>query len=149
MSALKSISVAIELAKVKRDGLISQLSRCKRLHANALGQMDQLASYAEETHDKWIRSSQVGVSPDIMRHHTQFMARLQEAMALQQSVITKNASDVQRAHQTFLASELRLASLEHMEKKMLSTRNLIHQRKEQKQTDEFAASRKITVFDTI
>jgi len=149
MSALKSIVLALQLAKIKRDGLVSQLNRSKKSLLSAQDQMVQLSTYADETHSKWLLASQVGVSPEIMRHHNQFMARLQEAIALQQTVIVNADTEFQRSHKNFMAAELRLASLELMQKKLQSGLDVIQMRQEQKQTDEFAASRKIVVFDTV
>jgi len=149
LSALKSVALAIQLAKVKRDAIVLQLNRFKRSQANARDQMVQLSSYSDETYEKWILASNVGVSPEIMRHQNQFMARLQEAIALQQTVINNSDADVLRAHKNFMASELKLASLEHMQKKLLSRLDSVNTRKAQKQTDEFAATKKATVFDTI
>lgn len=149
MSALKSIVLALQLAKIKRDGLVSQLNRSKKSLLNAQEQMGQLSSYAEETHAKWLLASQVGVSPEIMRHQNQFMARLQEAIALQETVIINADAEFQRAHKNFLAAELRLASLALMQKKLQSNLDVIQMRQDQKQTDEFAASKKIVVFDTV
>lgn len=149
MSALKSIALALQLAKIKRDAQVLQLNRCKRSQANSQDQMAQLTSYSDETYEKWILSSQVGVSPEIMRHQNQFMARLQEAIALQQSVMTNTAADVLRAHQSFMTCELKLASLEHMQKKMQSRLVSLSARKEQKQTDEFAATRKTIFLESI
>jgi flagellar FliJ protein len=149
MGALKSIVLAMTLAKKKRDVLVAQLNRCKHAQANAQNQMLQLSSYAEETHEKWVVTSQVGFSPEIMRHQYQFMARLQEAIALQQPVLDRTEADVQRAHQNFLEFELKIASLEHMQKRLHSNMAAINNRHEQKQTDEFAATKKVTVFDTV
>lgn len=149
MSALKSIILALQLAKIKRDGLVSPLSRSKKSRVNAQEQMVQLSSYADETHAKWLLASQVGVSPEMMRHQNQFMARLQEAIALQQTVILNADAEFQRAHKNFMTAELRLASLELMQKKRQSSLDVIQIRQDQKQTDEFAASRKIVVFDTV
>ena len=149
MSALKSIILALQLAKIKRDGLVSLLNRCKKSLLNAQDQMLQLSSYAEETYAKWLLASRVGVSPEIMHHQNQFMARLQEAIALQKTVIINVDAEFQRAHRNFMAAELRLASLELMQKKLQSSLDVFQMRQEQKQTDEFAASRKIVVFDAV
>jgi flagellar FliJ protein len=147
MSALKSIVLAHQLAKIKRDSLVGQLNRSKKSLLNAQDQMVQLRTYAEETHEKWLLASQVGVSPELMRHHNQFMARLQEAIALQQTALSNFEAEFQRSHKSFMAAELRLASLDLMQKKLQSSLDVIQMRREQKQTDEFAASRKKVVFD--
>jgi flagellar FliJ protein len=149
VSASNSLFLAIQMAKKTRDGFAAQFKRCKQSMSNAQGQMDQLCSYAGETHEKWILVSQVGVSPEIMRHQIQFMARLQEAIGLQRSVLQDIDTDTQRVHKNYRDSELRLASLEHMQKKRRSNLDALQIRREQKQTDEFAATRKITIFESV
>ncbi len=148
MSALKSIDLATQLAKKSRDGLAFQLNRCKQSMSSAQGQMDQLCSYSEETHEKWLMVSQVGVSSEIMCHQIQFMARLQEAIGLQQSVLKNIHTEIQRVHKNFLESELRLASLESMQKKLKSNLDSLQRQRDQRQTDEYAATKKITIFES-
>jgi flagellar FliJ protein len=117
--------------------------------SNAQAQMDQLCSYSDETHQKWLLASKVGVSPEIMRHQIQFMARLQEAIVLQQSVLKNIDADIQRVQKNYLGSELRLASLELMQKKLQLNVDALQKRKEQKQADEFASARKPTLFESV
>jgi flagellar FliJ protein len=149
MSALKSIIFAISVACKKRDALVQMLNRYQRLYAYANDQMMQLSAYAGETNEKWRVSSQRGTSPELMRHHYQFMVRLEDAMTLQADVLKNAEVDVRNSQQKFLAAEVRIASLELMQKKMQSSIDLLKARKEQKQTDEFAATRRITIYETV
>ena len=149
MSALKSLMLATQLAKRLRDELAAQLKRCKQSMFNAQGQLDQLCAYADETQEKWVVASSVGVTPEIMRHQNQFMARLQEAIGLQQSVIKNIDSEMLSVQEKYLGSELRLASLELMKKSQQSSLDALQRRRDQKQTDEFASMRKVTVFETV
>ncbi len=147
MSALKSIVFAIGMTSQKRDTHVQMLNRYKRVLAFANEQMSQLNSYAEETSDKWLVSSKRGTSPELMCHHYQFMARLQDAIILQTDVLSQAESDVQSAHKNYLESEMRLASLELMKKKLQADMDVKLSRREQKQTDEFAATRKIKLYE--
>jgi flagellar FliJ protein len=149
VSVLKPLILAIHMAKKTRDELAAHLRRCKQSMSNAQAQMDQLCSYSDETHQKWLLASKVGVSPEIMRHQIQFMARLQEAIVLQQSVLKNIDADIQRVQKNYLGSELRLASLELMQKKLQLNVDALQKRKEQKQTDEFASARKPTLFESV
>jgi flagellar FliJ protein len=149
VSALKPLILAIQMAKKIRDELAAQLRRCKQSMSNAQGQMDQLCSYSDETHEKWLLASKVGVSPEIMRHQIQFMARLQEAIVLQQSVLKNIDTETQRVQKNYMGSALKLASLELMEKKLQSNFEVLQMRKEQKQTDEFASARKVKHFESV
>ena len=149
MSALKSINFAISMATQKRDGLMPVINRTKRVLAFANDQMGRLHSYAEETSEKWRVSSQRGTSPELMCHHYQFMARLQDAITLQKDVLGQAESEVHCANKNYLEAEMRIASLELMQKKLQSRADIKTSRKEQKQTDEFAATKKITIFNAV
>lgn len=149
MSALKSIVFAISVACKKRDGLVQMLNRYQRIYVHAKDQMMQLNAYAGETNEKWRVSSQAGTSPELMCHHYQFMERLEDAISLQTEVLKNAEIDVQNSQQKFLEAEVRIASLELMQKKMQSGIDLLKARKEQKQTDEFAASQRISIYEIV
>ena len=149
MSALKSIVFAISVAYKKRDGLVQMLNRYQRIYAYANDQMMQLSAYARETNEKWRVSSQRGTTPELMCHHYQFMARLEDAMTLQTDVLKNAEVDVHNSRQKFLAAEVRIASLELMQKKTQSSIDLLKARKDQKQSDEFAATKRSTLFGTV
>ena len=139
MSALKSISLAIELSVIKRDQALAQLQKTVQAHAFAQDQQQQLQQYADETDARWTRSGQAGTTPELMQHHYQFMGRLTQAIALQDGVLSGTTQRVEAAKQLLLQAEFRLASL----KQVLASRQAdlakSQQRREQKQMDEFAA----------
>ena len=139
MSALKSLSLAIELSVIKRDQALAQLQKNVQAHAFAQEQQQQLKQYADETDARWTRSGQAGTTPELMQHHYQFMGRLTQAIALQDGVLSGTTQRVEAAKQMLLQAEFRLASL----KQVLASRQAdlakSHQRREQKQMDEFAA----------
>ena len=149
MSSLKSIVFAIEMTCQKRDAHVQIVNRYKRVLAFANEQMSQLNSYAQETSDKWRVSSQRGTSPELMCHHYQFMARLQDAIILQTDVLDQAERDVQSAHKNYLEAEMQLASFELMKKKLQLDIDVKLSRMDQKQTDEFAATRKIKNYETL
>ena len=80
MSVLKSLALAIDLATSKRDQAGRVLVQLNRSHVFAQDQMTQLEVYAEETNAKWTTSAQISATPELMRHHYQFMGRLYQAV---------------------------------------------------------------------
>lgn len=142
MSTLKTVSLAIDQAEGKRDQVRSIWQHVERSHHFAQEQMSQLDTYASETEAKWMLTAQVNVSPELMRHHYQFMARLHHAIELQKNVLDSSAKKVVDARQVALDAEVRLASL----KQFLTTKEVSAQaeqvRREQKSTDEYASMRR-------
>lgn len=139
MSKFRGIRLAIDLAVTKRDQAVTVLQMQRRNHAFAQSQMDQLQQYATETEQRWMSSAQQGTSPELMQHHYQFMARLQQAVGLQQGALVTANSKVQAAEQQVLQAEFRIASLKMVLTKREGDLAKVHQRQEQKQMDEFAA----------
>lgn len=139
MSAQKSLLLAIDLATARREEAAAQLQKTMRAEAFAQDQMGQLQQYAQETEARWMQGAQVSTSPEMLHHHYQFMARLNQAIALQEGVLVSNRQRVEAARQLLMQAEFRLASF----KQVLATRQAAvvktRQRQEQKQTDEFAS----------
>lgn len=139
MSELRSIELAIELATRKRDEFAKAVARVERTLQFAQNQMNQLEGYAAETDARWIRSGSEGRSVEMLRHHYQFMERLQHAIGLQSGVITNTGLQVESAKRVLLQAEYRLAGLNQVLKTRQSDLVLVERRREQRQTDEFAA----------
>lgn len=142
MSFVKSVLLAIDLATSKRDQAGKLLQHVLSAQLFAQDQMAQLTGYATETQTKWAASAQTtSTTPELMRHHYQFMDRLQHAIALQTVAIDSASHKVEAAKQLVLDADIRLASLQHALKKKQADLALVQSRRDQKQTDEFASLR--------
>lgn len=139
MSKFRSLLLAVDLAITKRDQASAVLQTHRRNHAFAQSQMDQLQQYAAETEQRWTIGAQISTTPELLHHHYQFMARLQQAVVLQQGALATSASKVQAAEQQLLQAEFRVASLKLVLAKRQGDLSMLQQRQEQKQMDEFAS----------
>lgn len=139
MSELRSIVLAIELATRKRDDLAKAAARMEKTLQFAMTQMNQLEGYAAETDARWVQPGTEGRSVELMRHHYQFMERLQHAISLQSGVLANTGRQVDGAKKMLLQAEYRLAGLNQVLKARQTELSLREQRREQRQTDEFAA----------
>ena len=139
MPKFRSIRLAVDLATAKRDQALAVLQTQRRNHAFAQSQMDQLQQYATETEQRWTVGAQKSTTPELMHHHYQFMARLQQAVMLQHGALATSASKVQAAEQQLLQAEFRIASLKVVLAKRQGELATLQQRQEQKQMDEFAS----------
>jgi flagellar FliJ protein len=139
MSKFSSFQLAIELAESKRDQALAELKRRQQGHAFAQGQMMQLTQYVSETELRWTRNAQASTTPELMRHHYQFMERLQQAIRMQETVLDNSQRTVQTAEQLLLQAEVRLASLKLVLTQRQAEVDKQHRRQDQKQMDEFAA----------
>jgi flagellar FliJ protein len=138
MHKFNSLQLAIDLASAKRDQALAELQKVRRALAFAKSQMGQLEQYAGETEQRWTRNAQAGTTPELLHHHYQFMARLQQAISLQTNVIVGSTRGVELAEQRMLQAEFRLASLKVVLTKRLAEVDKARARQDQKLTDEFA-----------
>lgn len=139
MSAVKSFLLAIDLATRKRDMAAQVLMRIQSVCLFAQEQMSQLEVYASETASRWTVAARSGTTPELLRHHYQFLDRLQQAIGLQQGVLAAESRKLEHAKRLVLEAEFRLVSLQQVLKKKQAGLALIQSRREQKQMDEFAA----------
>lgn len=141
MSAVKSVQLAIVVATQRRDQAERVLVHARRAFLFAQDQMAQLASYAAETELKWSIAAQESTTPELLRHHGQFMERLHHAIGLQTNVIADAERRLELEKNHLLAAEFRLAGLGQILKNKQALLNQLQSRRDQKQMDEFAAQR--------
>ena len=141
MSAIKSLLLAIDMATRKRDQASQGLMHAQRTYLFAQDQMAQLETYATETESRWTTAARISTSPEMMRHHYQFMGRLHHAIGLQKGAVEHESRKVDISKQLVLEAEFRLASLKQVLKKKQADQVILQSRREQKQMDEFASLR--------
>jgi len=139
MSELKSVLLAIEHATRQRDDLLKAAARVERSLQFAQGQMAQLKGYAADTDARWISSGSKVLTGELLRHQYQFMDRLQQTIVLQTDVITGIERQMAQARAAVLQAEFRLAGLNQILKTRQASLQRTERRREQRQTDEFAA----------
>lgn len=139
MSAVKSVQLATDVAARQRDEAGLELVQAQRTQRFAQQQLEQLESYALETVARWTASAQVSATPELMRHHYQFMERLHHAIGLQREVVAKESVQVESASRVLLQAEFRLAALKQVLARKKAEVMALQMKREQKQMDEFAA----------
>ncbi len=139
MSGVKSVLLAIQVATLRRDQAAAALMQLQQSQAFAREQMSQLQTYADETEARWAKAAQISVTPEMMRHHYQFMDRLHQAVILQEGVLGQWGSKVERARKHWLETEFRVTSLKQVLKNKEAELAVVQGRREQKEMDEFAA----------
>ena len=139
MSLLKSIQLAIDLAILQRDEAAKALAQMTRGLGFAKDQMAQLEGYALDTDARLVGVRDDALSSELLRHHYQFMDRLQQAIGLQSGAIAEARTRVDLAAKVLLRAELRLAGLSQVFETRQEAASKSKRRREQRVTDEFAA----------
>lgn len=139
MTNLSGIQLAIELATKQRDICQKRLAMLERHSVAAQGQMEQLQSYAADKDAGWIEAAPGLFSGELIRHHYQFMGRLQQAVEMQTEVLGQANGQVSEARTALANAEIRLEGLNRILKLRVCAEDLLFKRREQKQTDDFAS----------
>lgn len=139
MTSLSGIQLAIELATKQRDICQRRLAMLERHCTSALGQMEQLRSYAADKDAGWLGAMPGTFSGELIRHHYQFVGRLQQAIEMQTEVIGQANGQVNEARALLASAEIRLEGLSRILKLRTSAKDMVLKRREQKQTDDFAS----------
>lgn len=139
MTAASTILLAVDLAGKKRELALKQLGKAQSAYRFANDQMAQLEHYAGETDGKYLRTGASGMSPALLFHHTQFMGRLLHAIDLQRQHLLDADQDLILAKKGVLDVEFRLVRLKHLLASQRAVARAQQARREQKETDEFAA----------
>jgi flagellar FliJ protein len=139
MPKFRALELAITQATQQRDAQARKHAQAQRTLQFAQGQLDQLRNYSNDTDARWIGGHAVDLSVELIKHHYQFMDRLQNAVTLQNGVITSQEQQLAHAHQALLQAEYRLAGFKQVLKARRAALGLVEQRREQRVTDEFAA----------
>lgn len=139
MTSFHGLQLAIEQAERLRDERAKVVARLEAHLGSLQAQLFQLETYAQETEKRWINGAHLQISSELLRHHYQFMGRLQHAMSLQMDVISAARNDIAVARSAQMLVEVRLHGLREVLNKRRKHMERVEVRREQHRSDEFAA----------
>ena len=138
MKRLALLKTLLEREERRRD---EQMAAVRAAVANAESQRQQadgLTTYRDEYCQKWSTQFQKAAQMEILRSYHGFLARLDQAIGQQQSVIehAQRMVDVQR--QKLVEREIRVATVERLIQRRETLLAKIADRRDQKNLDEMA-----------
>ena len=137
--SIEPLMALLGQAERERDAAMAESRRAADAQAAALAQAEQLTSYRGEYEARFREQFSRSSSMDVMQHYQGFMQRLTLAIDQQQRVVTHAQGRVERVLQLLIEQEMRVASVRKLLERRLQELRLVADRREQKQTDEFAA----------
>lgn len=139
MKKPESLDRVIEVAMLRRDDARVALAKAIQEHQQAEKQGQQLQDYVVEAQTRWGQRASVGVSPELLHHHRQFMARIDQAVDFQRGVVERLQLQVEHQQQELMLAERSLAGLDRFNERR--QQHWLHHlaRQEQKSNDEMAA----------
>lgn len=140
MANLNAFDRVVEVNTMRRDDALRALVQARQAQEHAEQQLRQLQDYSVDAEMRWKHRASQGVTPQLLHHHRQFMARIDEAVRYQDDVIAKLVAEVARCEQVVHLAERELASLsKYVERKRMEQQQHL-ERQDQKRNDEMAAN---------
>lgn len=140
MATERQLDTVLEVAGMRRDDCLRALGQARHALDQGRQQLEQLQSYATESQTRWHQRASQGVTAQLLYHHRQFMARIEEAARFQEDVIKRLESEVARCEQLTLDAERELAALNKFAERKRQTALQAAERLDQKRNDEMAAN---------
>jgi len=138
-TAARALQAAIHAAERQRDQARRTLGQQQHALRGAQGHMAQLQDYIAEMQQRWGARSGQSLPCELLRHHTQFMARMEHACALQARVLQAQHSHVSDVQRRLMEQEVRLQSLQELAARRRQQHMHQHTRREQQHADERSA----------
>ncbi|MBX3621908.1 MAG: flagellar export protein FliJ [Rhizobacter sp.] len=126
-------------AERERDAAVAQLQHASEHFAAAQAQAEQLVAYRGEYEARFREQFKTNSSVSILQCYQGFSSRLTQAIEQQQQVALHAERRVEQAREALRDQEMRVASVRKLLERRLTEQRLAADRRDQKQTDEFAA----------
>jgi flagellar FliJ protein len=125
-------------AERERDAALADLQKALDTERAAGAQLDQLVQYRGEYDNRFREQFKQHQGIVALQGYQVFAERLSQAIEQQRRVVAHGASRAAEARQIVLEQELRVASVRKLLERRLNEIKLGTERREQRQTDEFA-----------
>ena len=139
MNDIQPLLALLGQAERERDVALADRQRAHAAQAAAQDQAEQLVGYRADYQRRWgerfAREGQI----ELIRCYQGFMERLTQAVDQQGRVVAHAGVQLGRAQAALVEHELRVASVRKLLERRVRETRLADDRREQKQTDEFAA----------
>ena len=138
-TSLSPLMALLNQAERERDDAVAQARRAEASQAAAQGQAEQLVAYRLDCESRYREQFSRQSSVDRFQTYQGFMGRLTMAVDQQQLVVDNAARRAEAAREAVREQELRVASVRKLIERRLAELRLAADRRDQKQTDEFAS----------
>jgi flagellar protein FliJ len=137
--SLDPLMALLAQAERERDEAMSVTQRALDTERAAHNQVEQLVVYRGEYENRFRDQFSRNGSIDILQCYQGFTQRLNSAIEQQKNVAAHSSLKVEQARTLLREQEIRVASVRKLLERRLAEMRLVADRRDQKQTDEFAA----------
>jgi flagellar FliJ protein len=138
MNRMALLQTLLERERKRRDEAMAGVRAAVHNAESQQQQADGLTTYRTEYCQKWAAQFQQAAQIEILRSYHGFLARLDQAITQQQSVVAHAQRGVDAARQRLVEREIRVATVERLIKRRETVLARIADRRDQKNLDELA-----------
>jgi flagellar protein FliJ len=138
MKRLALLKTLLEREQKRRDEQMAQVRNAVANAETQREQADSLATYRTEYCRKWSTQFRQSAQMEILRSYHGFLARLDQAIGQQQSVVEHAQRMVEAQRARLVEREIRVATVERLIQRREATLARIADRRDQKNLDELA-----------
>jgi flagellar FliJ protein len=139
MAQLSALDTLIELATKQTDEAAKRLGRAVRADEDAQKKLQLLLQYRDDYAARLQANASSGLTASAYRNFQHFLDKLDDAIDGQQKVVQDVKRRVGAERGAWQSSERKRMSYDTLATRALNVQQLQQTRREQKQTDEFAA----------
>lgn len=137
--SIDPLMALLSQAERERDTAIALVQQANDAFAAAQSQAEQLVLYRKEYEGRFREQFSKNSSVSILQCYQGFSSRLSQAIDQQQQIAAHAERKVELARDELRDQELRVASVRKLLERRLTEQRIAADRRDQKQTDEFAA----------
>jgi flagellar FliJ protein len=139
MAQLSALDTLIELTTRQSDEAAKRLGKAVKAGDDAQQKLQLLMQYRDDYAARLRSSAATGLTASGYRNFQMFLDKLDDAIASQQKVVQDSQRRVSNERTAWQSSERKRLSYDTLATRAMSAQLLKQARREQKQTDEFAA----------
>jgi flagellar FliJ protein len=139
MPELQPLALLLERSERLRDAAIAEHRRMRTASEAAQAQTENLLAYRRDYEQRWRAQFCREGKIELVRHYQSFMERLTQAIDQQTRITEQAMQQVEGALAAVREQELRCASVRKLIERRLDEQRVHADRRDQNQTDEFAA----------
>lgn len=139
MAQLSALETLIELATKQSDDAAKRLGKAVRAGDDAQQKLQLLMQYRDDYAARLRSSAATGLTASGYRNFQMFLDKLDDAIASQQRAVQDAQRRVNNERNAWQSSERKRMSYDTLATRAMNAQLLKQARREQKQTDEFAA----------
>ena len=138
MNSIPLLRVLLQRVEAERDTALGVLRQVEAQAQQALAQARQLQDYRGECDQRWLTRFQTSGTTELLHCHRGFSQRLDQAITMQDNSASQLGQRTQRARETLMAREQRVAAVRKLIERREAEHQLLANRRDQRNTDDAA-----------